>query len=130
MENMNWYQLLNKPKLCPPNWIFAPVWACLYFMIGLAFFLFLKGGNVNSKLLPMLFFGVQMILNFLWSGVFFGMKNIKGAFIVLIFLVIFLLGTLISFWPFSKTAVFLLCPYFLWCVFALWLNYEFLKLNP
>ena len=129
MKNMDWYLSLNKPDFSPPSEIFAPVWGILYVMIAVSLIIFLKGGNLSEKLVPLGFFFAQLILNFCWPLVFFSMKKIGPALIVLVFLWIFLLLTLFGFWGFSKLASVLLLPYFLWCSFALVLNYEFWRLN-
>ena len=126
---MNWYRALNKPLLCPPERVFVVVWPILYFMIGLSLFLFLRGGNIQTKIIPLVWFVAQILLNFAWSGVFFGMKKIGLALLVLVLLVIVLGGTIFEFWGFSRAASLLLVPYFLWCLFALYLNFEFWRLN-
>ena len=129
MKNMDWYLSLNKPAFSPPSSVFAPVWGILYVLIAISLIIFLKGGNLTEKVVPLAFFFVQLMLNFCWPVVFFSMKKIGLALIVLIFLWIFLLLTLFGFWGFSKLAAILLAPYFLWCSFAMALNFEYWRLN-
>ncbi len=129
MQNMNWYDSLNKPFLNPPEWIFTPVWIVLYIMIGLSFFLFLKGGIKKEKRLPLTFFLIQLALNLVWSPIFFGAQNISLAFVVIILMYIFLLLTIITFFKHSKLASILLIPYLFWLSFAGYLNFSFLVLN-
>ena len=129
MQNMNWYDSLNKPFLNPPEWIFTPVWIILYIMIGLSFFLFLKGGMKKDKRLPLTFFLIQLALNLMWSPIFFDAQNISLAFVVIILMYIFLLLTIITFFKHSKLASILLVPYLFWISFAGYLNFSFLVLN-
>jgi tryptophan-rich sensory protein len=129
MENMNWYLTLNKPFLTPPSSLFAPAWIVLYSLILISLILFLKGGYTKEKRLPFCFFCTQMALNLIWSNVFFGMRNIFAALIVIIFMWIFILLTVITFYKHSKIAAVLLLPYFIWVSFAFYLNLGFYILN-
>ena len=129
MQNIEWYNNLNKPFLNPPDWVFAPAWTILYILITISFILFIRDGMNKQKVLPLLFFLVQIILNFLWTPAFFIFSQIKIALIILIFIWIFLLLTIITFYKHSKTAAILLIPYFLWTSFAFYLNLELLRLN-
>ena len=129
MRNTEWFNSLNKPFLAPPDWLFTPVWIVLYIMIAASFFLFLNGGITKEKRIPLVFFLSQLSLNLAWSPVFFGMQNITGAFIIIIFMYIFLILTIITFFKHSKTASLLLIPYLLWISFAAYLNFGYLVLN-
>ena len=129
MQNIEWYNNLNKPFLNHPDWVFAPVWTILYILITISFILFIKEGMSKQKIMPLLFFLIQIILNFLWTPAFFIFSQIKIALIILIFMWIFLLFTIITFYKHSKTASILLIPYFIWTSFALYLNFAYLVLN-
>lgn len=129
MQNMNWFEILNKPFLNPPDWLFAPVWIILYIMMAGSLFLFIGDGMRKEKYLPLTFFLIQLALNLAWSPVFFGMQNILGGFIIIVFMYIFLLLTIITFFKYSKVASLLLIPYLLWLSFAAYLNFAFLVLN-
>ncbi len=130
MQSFNWYNNLNKPKLNPPNWIFKPVWLVLYTMIFISLFIFLTAETKYSKAPALSFFIIQIILNFSWSPIFFGKRNIKGAFLIISLMSIFIFLTILSFYFVSKMASILLIPYFLWVSFATYLNFKLLKLNP
>ncbi len=127
--NLNWYATLNKSHLTPPSWVFAPAWTFLYITIIISFLLLIKGGNLHSKILPITFFVIQMILNLIWSPLFFGKHLILASLIDIVLLWVFILLTIISFWQFSKTASLILIPYFLWVSFASYLNYKVFVLN-
>lgn len=129
MQNMNWFESLNKPFLNPPDWLFAPVWIILYIMMAGSLFLFIGDGMKKEKYLPLTFFLIQLALNLAWSPIFFGMQNILGGFIIIVFMYIFLLLTIITFFKYSKVASLLLVPYLLWLSFAAYLNFAFLVLN-
>lgn len=129
MQNMTWFDSLNKPFLNPPEWLFTPVWIILYIMIAISFFLFLKGGMTKEKRLPLIFFIIQMVLNFAWTPIFFGLQNIGLAFAVIILMYIFIILTIITFFKHSKLASILLLPYLLWVSFAAYLNFSFWVLN-
>ncbi|MBQ8634995.1 tryptophan-rich sensory protein [bacterium] len=129
MQNLDWFNTLNKPFLAPPDWLFTPVWIVLYIMIAASFFLFLSGGIKKEKHMPLIFFLAQLALNFAWSPIFFGMQNILGAFIIIVFLYIFLILTIITFFKHSKMASLLLIPYLIWISFAAYLNFGYLVLN-
>ena len=129
MKNMEWYNTLNKPFLNPPTVVFLPVWTILYIMIFLSLIIFIRGGINKGKILPLIFFSIQMLLNFSWTRIFFGAQNIAYAFVVIILMWIFILLTVISFYKHSKLSAILLIPYFLWVTFAVYLNFEYLRLN-
>ncbi|MGV8171113.1 MAG: TspO/MBR family protein [Candidatus Woesearchaeota archaeon] len=111
----SWYAQLIKPSFNPPGWIFGPVWTTLYILMGIAFYLVLKyKDNRKAKIL----FISQLILNTLWTIIFFGMHNPLLAFIEIIILWVLILLTIIEFYKKSKIAAYLLIPYILWVSFA------------
>lgn len=125
-----WYQYLNKPFFSPPNWIFGPVWTILYFLMGVSAYLIWAKGFKNKKVKNALkLFGIQLLINFLWSIFFFGMHNPWLAFLDIIFLWIAILITIMKFDNLSKWAGYLLVPYLLWVSFAAVLNISILILN-
>lgn len=129
MQNIEWFNSLNKPFLNPPSEVFMPVWIFLYITIGLSLIFFLKDGFNKSKIKGTIFFAIQILLNFIWSPIFFGMQNIRLAMIVIAFMWLFILLTIISFHKHNKTSAIILIPYFLWVSFASYLNFQFLRLN-
>lgn len=125
-----WYNSLNKPEFNPPNWLFGPVWTILYLLMGISLFIIwkedLKNKNVKNAFA---IFIVQLIINLLWSVVFFGMHSISGGLIVIIVLLVLIIITIVKFKKISFTASILLIPYLLWVCFATILNFYFYKLN-
>lgn len=125
-----WYATLTRPELSPPNWIFAPVWTTLFALMGIAAFLvWNKGLKRRDVRIALGIFSIQLILNTLWSIIFFGMQNPGAAFIEITFLWVAILATIIAFGKISKVAAWLLVPYILWVSFAAYLNYSFWILN-
>jgi translocator protein len=119
-----WFPSLNKPFFNPPNWLFAPVWTVLYVMMGVS------AGLIWSKMetVPILVkkalwvFTIQLILNALWSFLFFGMCNPFLALIEILLLWLMIVETIKVFKSIDALASKLLIPYFLWVSFAMILN--------
>ena len=125
----DWYPVLVKPALNPPAWIFGPVWTTLFLLMGYALYLVWKDESEKSKRLAYWAFGIQMVLNALWSIIFFGLHSPGGALFEMIFLWLAILATIITFAKISKPAAWLLVPYILWVSFAGYLNFSIWQLN-
>lgn len=127
----DWYTTLKKPGFTPPNELFAPVWTFLYILMGVAAGMVWSKGFHHIWVKTALYhFGFQLLLNALWSIVFFGMKSPFWALIVILGLLSMIMLTIRWFKVVSKTAAFLLIPYVLWVCFAALLNYKIWELNP
>jgi translocator protein len=125
-----WYAGLTKPAFNPPSWLFGPVWTLLYALMGLAAWLvYEKGAKRPDVKKALSVFAAQLILNALWSIVFFGAHMILGAVVVIILLWALILLTILLFWRISKPAAWLLVPYILWVSFASVLNVSLYVLN-
>lgn len=126
----SWYTTLNKPFFNPPNWIFAPVWTILYIIMGIAAGMVWSKGFYHKWVQTALYhFIFQLLLNGLWSIVFFGFKSPGLALLVIIALLILILLTIKWFKVVSKTAAYLLIPYLAWVIFASILNFSIWQLN-
>lgn len=125
-----WYAGLVKPRFMPPDWVFAPVWICLYLLMGIAAFLVWRRGIHHQVVRRALaIFGVQLALNVLWSFLFFGLRSPLAGLIGICILGIAIILTVQSFLKASRTAGLLLIPYFLWVSFATGLNLSIWWLN-
>lgn len=125
-----WYTTLNKPAINPPNWVFAPVWTILYVMMGIAAGIVWSKGLHHIWVKTALYhFSFQLIFNALWSVVFFGFNQPFWSLLVILVLLALILLCMKSFRAVSKTAAYLLVPYFLWVSFATFLNYKIWELN-
>lgn len=121
------FSTLNKPPLSPPGWIFPIVWSLLYLMMGIASYLVLTSGQPNQQAL--LWYAVQLALNFLWPILFFNLELYFLSFILLVLLWWSILKTIELFYEISKPAAYLLIPYLLWVTFAGYLNFTIALLN-
>jgi len=125
-----WYAGLTKPSFNPPNWIFSPVWISLYLLMGIALFLVLrKGFGSPGVRAGVILFACQLVLNVLWSFLFFGLKAPFVAFLEIVVLWLFIVVTMVKFFKVSKAAGILLVPYLLWVSFASVLNFFLWSLN-
>ncbi len=149
----NWYVSLNKPAFSPPNWIFGPVWTILYILMGISLYLALSGkrnpstGSTTSTSLStgslttstlrtggesqkaVRIFAIQLVLNAVWSIIFFGMRNPALALVNIVALWIAIVLTIRSFYKINKLASYLLYPYLAWVSFATILNLAIVLLN-
>lgn len=126
----DWYLTLNKPSFTPPNKLFAPVWTALYVMMGTAAGIVWSKGYHHIWVKTALYhFVFQLLLNALWSIVFFGLKNPLGGLIVILALLTMILLTIKWFKVISKPAAILMVPYVIWVAFASALNYKIWELN-
>jgi len=130
-EITTWYVTLPKPAWTPPNWVFGPVWSFLYVLMGIALFLVWREGlDRRDVQIAITVFAVQLVINVVWSLVFFGTHNIAGGLIMVIILWISILINIIVFYRISKPAGLILVPYIIWVSIASYLNYSVFILNP
>jgi tryptophan-rich sensory protein len=125
-----WYPTIEKPSFNPPNWLFGPVWTALYICIAVA------GGIIWDKIdthplakKALLFFAIQLLLNSLWSFLFFGLKNPLIALIEIILLLLIIYETYLLSSKINKVAGYLFIPYLLLVSFAMFLNGSIWWLN-
>lgn len=128
-EPGTWYELLQKPSWTPPNWVFPVVWPILYIMMGISAWLIWKIKEVSISSTEFTWFFVQLILNGLWSWIFFGMNLISTGLAEILLLWISLVFTILLFWNRSRIAGLLLVPYLLWISYASALNFAIWQLN-
>ena len=127
----SWYKDLKKPSFNPPNWLFGPAWLILYTLMGIAAALVWEQGSGSPQVqTALIIFGVQLVLNVLWSVVFFGRRSLGGGLVIIAALWVAILATIFSFWSISTLAAVLLVPYIAWSSFASLLNFYIWKLNP
>lgn len=125
-----WYATLNKPVFSPPNWLFGPAWTLLYMLMGISFALIWDKGwkkkkNRNAGYL----FALQLLLNFIWTPIFFGLHAPILGLIAIIALLLSIHLTMKAFYPISRNAYYLLIPYICWVTFATLLNASIVILN-
>ena len=124
-----WYAQLTKPEFSPPNWVFAPVWNVLYFLMAVSLYHIWVSAKEEGKTVAMTAFMVQLVMNVSWSAVFFGMHSPSGGFLTILVLLIAIVGTIVSFSRISAKSACFLLPYLVWVCFAGYLNYHLWVLN-
>ncbi len=126
-----WYATLEKPSFTPPSWLFAPAWITLFVLMGVAAFLVWRRRLEERQVkIALGIFIVQLILNALWSVIFFGLESVLGGMILIVVLWLAILATMFAFFRISRAAGWLLLPYILWVSFAGVLNFSIWRLNP
>ncbi len=124
-----WYASLNRPSFNPPNWVFGPVWTCLYILLGISLFLIWKQKTSKERNLAIFVFFIQLTLNFGWSFIFFYFNLIGLALLEIILLWISIVIMLVSFYKIKHMAAYINIPYLLWVSFATILNAAYYFLN-
>lgn len=124
-----WYELLQKPIWTPPNWVFPVVWPILYVMMGVSAWLVWRIKQVSLYDTEFTWFFVQLILNALWSWIFFGLHLISAGLAEILLLWISIIFTIFLFWNRKRIAGILLIPYILWVSYASALNLAIWQLN-
>ncbi len=125
-----WYPTLRKPSFNPPSWVFGPVWTILYLLMGISLFLTRRArqeGRQPATAVPV--FAVQLVLNSLWSFLFFRLRSPGAALVEIVILWAAIALTVRATYKLSKVAALLLLPYLLWTSFAAALNFSIWRLN-
>ena len=129
-SNDVWYNALNNSVITPDGWVFGVAWTILYALLGIALFLIMNNTKTrHSKTKAYVLFVVQLILNFLWTYLFFGLHMIGASVLCLVVLLGISIWMAVAFKPISKSASYLVWPYVIWLCFALYLNGTILLLN-
>lgn len=125
-----WYAGLERPALNPPNWIFGPVWSVLYLLIAVSGWLVWRArGAAGRRRLGLVIFFVQLVLNALWSWIFFGLHALGWALVEIVVLNLTIVALVVVFRRLSRTAAWMLVPYWLWVSFASYLTWGYWRLN-
>ena len=124
-----WYASLVKPSWNPPNAIFGPVWSVLYVLMGVAAWLVWRRAGFSDAGAALIVFVVQLVLNALWSYLFFGLHRPDMAFFDIVALWAVILVVVVLFWREDRLAGGLMVPYAVWVTFASYLNFVLWRLN-
>lgn len=125
-----WFNGLVKPAIYPPPATFGIIWSILYAMMGFALALVCAAWGARGRGLAVFVFILQLAVNLAWTPVFFGLRDIQAALVVIGVLDALVLVTMVLFWRVRRLAAALLLPYLAWILFATALNWQFLELNP
>ncbi len=124
-----WYAALRKPPWTPPDHAFGPVWTVIYLVMGLAaWMVWRRAGWEGAPAALTLFLG-QLVLNVLWSALFFGMRSPAAAFIEIVILWAMIAATAAAFWSISPAAALMLVPYLAWISFLAALTLAVWRMN-
>ena len=124
-----WYQTLDKPRWTPPDRVFAPVWTILYLMMAVAAYRVWRRAGVKGGQGALALFGVQLVLNLLWSILFFGLQRTGLALLDIVLLWTAIAATAVAFWRIDRLAGIFLLPYLVWVTYAVVLNAAIWHLN-
>lgn len=122
-----WYKSLDKPSWTPPDWLFGPVWSVLYLMMAVAGWLVWTGLGMSAALV---LWGLQLVLNGMWSWLFFGRRRMDLAFVDVDFLWLSIAGFILVVATSIPVAALLFAPYLLWVTIASALNLSVWRRNP
>ena len=125
----DWYEGLAKPWWRPPNWLFPIAWTLLYACIAVSGWLVWRAAGFAGASTALAVYGIQLLFNAAWSGLFFGMRRIDLAFAELVLLWLSIVATVALFAPISLLAAELLLPYLVWVTFAGALNLSIWQMN-
>jgi benzodiazapine receptor len=125
-----WYATLNKPWFTPPDYVFGPVWTVLYILMGISLYLVIAQGWEQKPVKDgVLVFAAQLVVNMLWSFLFFGFHSPVAGLVCILVLLALIVATMVAFRRVSKTAALLLVPYLAWVCIATALNAAVVLLN-
>lgn len=129
-QGMATYGSMEKPPLSPPPWVFMVAWTILYLMMGLAsYFIMVSDVDLRSKAAVLVVYSLQLMMNFMWSILFFNKKMYLVSFIWLIIMWLLILICTFRFYSISRIATYLFIPYLVWLTFAAYLNFGAYLLN-
>ena len=129
-RNMDLFDVVRKPPLSPPGWLFPVVWTILYILMGLASWLvYNSGSNAMEKERALQPYAIQLIVNFFWSPIFFNARAYGLALVWLLLLWVLVLLMILEFRKSDKTTAYLQIPYLLWLTFAACLNWAVWQMN-
>lgn len=125
----SWYLELRRPAFAPPGWVFGPVWTFLYACMGTAAWWVWRARGWRGARGALTLYGVQLLLNAVWTPIFFGMRAMGWAMLDISLMLVAIAATLVAFYRIERRAGLLLVPYLLWVSFAAVLNWSLWTMN-
>lgn len=125
-----WYQALVKPAATPPDWLFPVAWLVIYILMGLALAMIIHARGAKMRGLAIALFAVQLVINLIWSPLFFGAHQVFASLIVIVAMFVAALATTLVFGRIRTAAAWLMVPYLVWLVCATILTFQVHRLNP
>ena len=128
--SFSFYKEIVRPPFSPPGWIFPIVWIILYALMGIsAYFIYTSKATVRQKNFALAVYAIQLVVNFLWSIVFFRLEMVGLSVIIILLLLLLIVVMICVFYRIRPVAAYLNIPYLLWTAFASYLNIGVLILN-
>lgn len=124
------YRELQLPGWAPPSWLFGPAWSLLYTLMAIAAWLVWRSGSLRNTASALQLYGVHLVVNALWSWLFFAWYQGGAALVNILILWLLIALMMRVFWRHSRLASAMLLPYLLWVSFASVLNWSIWQLNP
>ncbi|MFM5915110.1 tryptophan-rich sensory protein [Chakrabartia godavariana] len=125
-----WFMALSRPDIVPPGWVFGAVWTTLYILLGISLAMILFARGAPGRPLALGLFAGQLVLNLIWSPLFFAAHQVTLAFYLILIILGLSIATTFAFARIRKVAAWLLVPYLVWLSFASILNYQIDARNP
>ena len=125
---IEWYPYLQKSSLTPPSWVFPLAWSILYLLMGISIGLLYGVRSIYSSILYLIFV-MQLVLNFLWSIFFFVFRSPLLGLLDIVMLLIFTFLYIVGAFVVKRLSALLFIPYFLWLLFATYLNFYIFLYN-
>jgi translocator protein len=130
METVNWYREIIKPSWAPPSWLFGPVWTFLYVLIAISFGkVFIMAWQKNIPAMVALPFILNLIFNFSFTPIQFGLKNNYLAALDILLVLATLIWAMLAIFPHMRWITYIQIPYLLWVCFATVLQLTVTYLN-
>ena len=129
-NSFSFYKEIVRPPFSPPGWIFPIVWIILYALMGIsAYLIYTSKATVRQKNFALAVYAIQLVVNFLWSIVFFRLEMLGLSVIIILLLLLLIVVMICVFYRIRPVAAYLNIPYLLWTAFASYLNIGVLILN-
>lgn len=125
---MNGFDGINKPSFTPPAIVFPIAWTILYILMGISSYLIFESDS-SEKDSALLIYGIQLVINSLWTFFFFNLKWFLFSFVLVLIILLLVIVMIIKFYKINKTAAYLQIPYVVWLIFAAILSYNVFLLN-
>lgn len=127
-KDMKVYNMFNKPPLSPPAILFPIVWTILYLLMSISIYRIMKTDNKNKENARLIYY-IQLVINALWTPIFFGLKEYFLSFLWILMLIILVITMIITFFKIDKLSAYLQIPYLIWLLFAAYINFGVFVLN-
>ena len=130
-NSMDIYEKINQPFLAPPAWLFPVVWTVLYILMGVSAAMVYgnAGASADDKKRALRLYGINLVVNFLWSIIFFNLGAFFAAFLWLMLLIFVIMRMAVAFYKIKPIAAYLQIPYVIWCCFATYLTASIWLMN-